>query len=179
MEQTHVKLRWVLTVREPDATLLLLCNQWSGSKNSWTHATLAFWWQPRCFDLVNYCTNCVVVCYCNCRKSSLSTSTLGHVWSVFRLWKKNSLWLFSLTPQEVLMEVMENETWTHSSYVPHYLLRGDPFASRLSKEADIVAAFYICIIGQWMGIRHCGLICVLREKPILNALFLKTSRRTC
>ncbi|TWW68280.1 hypothetical protein D4764_19G0000780 [Takifugu flavidus] len=49
--------------------------------------------------------------------------------------------------QEVPMEVMENETWTHSSYVPHYLLRGDPFASRLSKEADIVAALYICIIG--------------------------------
>lgn len=47
-----------------------------------------------------------------------------------------------------LMAVMENTTWPHSSYVPHYLLRGDPFASRLSKEADIVAAFYICIIGQ-------------------------------
>lgn len=46
------------------------------------------------------------------------------------------------------MEVMENETRTHSSFVSHYLLRGDPFASRLSKEADIVAAFYICIIGQ-------------------------------
>lgn len=46
------------------------------------------------------------------------------------------------------MEVMENETRTHSTFLPHYLLRGDPFASRLSKEADIVAAFYICIIGQ-------------------------------
>lgn len=46
------------------------------------------------------------------------------------------------------MAVMENETWPHPSYVPHYLLRGDPFSSRLSREADIVAAFYICIIGQ-------------------------------
>ncbi|XP_077409789.1 opsin-5 [Vanacampus margaritifer] len=45
------------------------------------------------------------------------------------------------------MAAMTNETWPHPSYVPHYLLRGDPFASRLSKEADIVAAFYICIIG--------------------------------
>uniref|UniRef100_A0A0F8BCX0 Opsin-5 n=1 Tax=Larimichthys crocea TaxID=215358 RepID=A0A0F8BCX0_LARCR len=45
------------------------------------------------------------------------------------------------------MTVMENETWPHSSYIPHYLLRGDPFASKLSREADIVAAFYICIIG--------------------------------
>ncbi|KAM6915531.1 LOW QUALITY PROTEIN: opsin-5 [Xenentodon cancila] len=42
---------------------------------------------------------------------------------------------------------MENTTWPHSLYVPHYLLRDDPFASRLSREADIVAAFYICIIG--------------------------------
>ncbi|XP_062323488.1 opsin-5 [Osmerus eperlanus] len=45
------------------------------------------------------------------------------------------------------MSVLENETSRVSSYVPHYLLRGDPFASRLSREADIVAAFYICIIG--------------------------------
>ncbi|XP_061781253.1 opsin-5 [Nerophis lumbriciformis] len=43
------------------------------------------------------------------------------------------------------MAVMANESWP--SYVPHYLLRGDPFASRLSKEADLVAALYICIIG--------------------------------
>uniref|UniRef100_A0A3Q3LEM4 Opsin-5 n=1 Tax=Mastacembelus armatus TaxID=205130 RepID=A0A3Q3LEM4_9TELE len=45
------------------------------------------------------------------------------------------------------MTAMENETWPQSLYVPHYLLRGDPFASRLSREADIVAASYICIIG--------------------------------
>lgn len=45
-----------------------------------------------------------------------------------------------------LMLVMENTT--NPSNIPHYLLRGDPFASRLSREADFVAAFYICIIGQ-------------------------------
>ncbi|KAK1888667.1 Opsin-5 [Dissostichus eleginoides] len=45
------------------------------------------------------------------------------------------------------MAVMENETWRQTAYVPHYLLHGDPFASKLSKEADIIAAFYICIIG--------------------------------
>ncbi|XP_033931232.1 opsin-5 [Pseudochaenichthys georgianus] len=45
------------------------------------------------------------------------------------------------------MAVMENETWSQTAYVPHYLLHGDPFASKLSKEADIIAAFYICIIG--------------------------------
>ncbi|XP_068609940.1 opsin-5 [Brachionichthys hirsutus] len=40
---------------------------------------------------------------------------------------------------------MENET--QPSHSRHYLLRGDPFASRLSREADFIAAFYICIIG--------------------------------
>ncbi|XP_078131302.1 opsin-5 [Sander vitreus] len=45
------------------------------------------------------------------------------------------------------MAVMENETLAHPAYLPHYLLRGDPFASRLSREADIIAAFYICFIG--------------------------------
>lgn len=44
--------------------------------------------------------------------------------------------------------LMENDTSIPSGYVPHYLLRGDPFASKLSKEADIVAAFYIFIIGK-------------------------------
>ncbi|KAG1963591.1 opsin-5 [Pimephales promelas] len=43
--------------------------------------------------------------------------------------------------------LMENDTSIPSGYVPHYLLRGDPFASKLSKEADIVAAFYILVIG--------------------------------
>lgn len=43
---------------------------------------------------------------------------------------------------------MENETSAPSGYVPHYLLLGDPFASKLSKEADIVAAFYILFIGE-------------------------------
>ncbi|KAM6964938.1 opsin-5 [Aplochiton taeniatus] len=45
------------------------------------------------------------------------------------------------------MTLMENVTSAHSGYLPHYLLHGDPFASKLSSEADIVAAFYILIIG--------------------------------
>lgn len=56
---------------------------------------------------------------------------------------------FSSTLQDSspLLALMENVTQSHS-YMPHYLLRDDPFASKLSREADIVAAFYICIIGQ-------------------------------
>lgn len=32
--------------------------------------------------------------------------------------------------------------------LPHYLRDGDPFASKLSWEADIVAGFYLTIIGK-------------------------------
>ncbi|CAL8312443.1 unnamed protein product [Lota lota] len=42
---------------------------------------------------------------------------------------------------------MGNESLGPPDYLPHYLLRGDPFASRLSPLADILAAFYIGIIG--------------------------------
>uniref|UniRef100_W5KS89 Opsin-5 n=1 Tax=Astyanax mexicanus TaxID=7994 RepID=W5KS89_ASTMX len=42
---------------------------------------------------------------------------------------------------------MENETSVHTGYIPPYLLRQDPFASKLSKGGDIVAALYILLIG--------------------------------
>ncbi|CAL8395437.1 unnamed protein product [Arctogadus glacialis] len=43
---------------------------------------------------------------------------------------------------------MGNESLGPPGYLPHYLLRGDPFASRLSPLADIMAALYIGIIGS-------------------------------
>ncbi|KAF7231494.1 transcript variant X3 [Nothobranchius furzeri] len=60
--------------------------------------------------------------------------------------KKNSLEAGVAEPSP-LMAVMANSTWPYPVFVPHYLLPGDPFASKLSREADILAAFYICIIG--------------------------------
>lgn len=33
-------------------------------------------------------------------------------------------------------------------YIPHYLQKEDPFASKLSREADIIAGFYLTIIGN-------------------------------
>uniref|UniRef100_A0A3B3SZ50 Opsin 5 n=1 Tax=Paramormyrops kingsleyae TaxID=1676925 RepID=A0A3B3SZ50_9TELE len=47
------------------------------------------------------------------------------------------------------MALTRNETALHSDYLlaAHYLLEGDPFASKLSKEADMVTAFYACIVG--------------------------------
>ncbi|XP_028809137.1 opsin-5-like [Denticeps clupeoides] len=46
------------------------------------------------------------------------------------------------------MAQVDNETSFPPAWVPHHLLnRGDVFESKLSKEADIVAGFYILIIG--------------------------------
>lgn len=99
-------------------------------------------------DLVNYCTKALLFVIVIVESPLHDSYFWAYLLCFPSVKEEFTVWLFSLTPQEVLMDVMENETWTHSSYVPHYLLRGDPFASRLSKEADIVAAFYICIIGQ-------------------------------
>lgn len=85
-----------------------------------------------------------------CRLCVLTWCLHVCLWTIFNLRKQ--LHCFSLflyfTGHSLLMAVMENATWPHPSYLPHYLLRGDPFASRLSREADVVAALYICIIGE-------------------------------
>ncbi|MGH0158320.1 UNVERIFIED_CONTAM: hypothetical protein FKN15_035266 [Acipenser sinensis] len=41
----------------------------------------------------------------------------------------------------------DNGTSSHNNYIPHYLLKDDPFASRLSRGADVAAAFYMIIVG--------------------------------
>ncbi|KAK7907319.1 hypothetical protein WMY93_015931 [Mugilogobius chulae] len=70
--------------------------------------------------------------------------------------------------------LMENETW-HHPYVPHYLLRGDPFASRLSPEADIVAALYVCIIGVMSATGNGYVIYMsIKRKPKLKPPELMT-----
>lgn len=104
---------------------------------------------------------CIYLCFIHCMYRYSYVSCLPDacvcVWTAFNLRKE--LHCFSLfllfTGHSPLMAVMENETWPHPSYVPDYLLRGDPFASRLSREADIVAAFYICIIGQSLIAKNC------------------------
>ncbi|MGH0153255.1 UNVERIFIED_CONTAM: hypothetical protein FKN15_042308 [Acipenser sinensis] len=45
------------------------------------------------------------------------------------------------------MELTDNGTSSHNNYIPHYLLKDDPFASRLSRGADVAAAVYVIIIG--------------------------------
>lgn len=42
----------------------------------------------------------------------------------------------------------DHNTSSKEEYLPHYLQKEDPFASKLSREADIVAGFYLTIIGK-------------------------------
>lgn len=133
---------------------------------SWYRAFMFVKWVCR-YGFMNYstpaCMGLHLICCINqhvCRYVSSLPDACMCLWTVFNLRKQ--LHCFSLflhfTEHSPLMAVMENETWPHPSYVPHYLLRGDPFASRLSKEADIVAAFYICIIGQFPIVKNFFLI---------------------
>ncbi|RXM27747.1 CD2-associated protein [Acipenser ruthenus] len=45
------------------------------------------------------------------------------------------------------MAMTDNGTSSHNNYIPHYLLKDNPFASRLSRGADVAAAFYMIIVG--------------------------------
>lgn len=67
------------------------------------------------------------------------------------------------------MAVMDNDTWPHHSYIPPYLLRGDPFSSRLSKEADIIAALYICIIGQSLSKKKSSFYIMILFHPVTES----------
>ncbi|XP_059837225.1 opsin-5 [Hypanus sabinus] len=45
------------------------------------------------------------------------------------------------------MTQIKNDSVTHSGEVPPHLLPEDPFISKLSWEADVIAAFYLIVIG--------------------------------
>lgn len=121
------------------------------------HQSHLLWLQKCC----SWISLCLCVLYTECVDTVL-LSSLADSWLYVCVWGVggglNALNLrkylycfylfFHFTGHSPVMAVMENETGSHPSYVPHYLLHGDPFASRLSREADIVAAFYICVIGQ-------------------------------
>ena len=51
---------------------------------------------------------------------------------------------------ELNMNVMasDHNASSQEEYLPHYLQKEDPFTSKLSREADIVAGFYLTVIGN-------------------------------
>lgn len=52
---------------------------------------------------------------------------------------------------------------SQEGYIPHYLQKEDPFASKLSREADIIAGFYLTIIGNDFIIGLCILAALQNE----------------
>lgn len=57
---------------------------------------------------------------------------------------------FGFSDAELDMNGMasDHNTSSQEEYLPHYLQEEDPFASKLSREADIVAGFYLTVIGN-------------------------------
>lgn len=55
---------------------------------------------------------------------------------------------FSDTEQDMNGMASDDNTSSQEEFLPHYLQKEDPFASKLSREADIVAGIYLTIIGN-------------------------------
>ncbi|XP_043918621.1 opsin-5 [Protopterus annectens] len=62
-------------------------------------------------------------------------------------WVRNVNLHFLACNLDVRMTLNDSSSSKQSGYVPHYILHQDPFASKLSWEADIIAALYLVIIG--------------------------------
>jgi len=58
--------------------------------------------------------------------------------------------LFVFADTELDMSGMASDCNSSSQeeYLPHYMQQEDPFASKLSREADIIAGFYLTVIGN-------------------------------
>lgn len=57
---------------------------------------------------------------------------------------------FFFPDTELVMNGMasDHNASSQEEYLPHYLQKEDPFASKLSREADIIAGFYLTVIGN-------------------------------
>lgn len=59
---------------------------------------------------------------------------------------------FSDTELDMNGMASDHNTSSLEDYLPHYLQKEDPFASKLSREADIVAGFYLTVIGNYFNL---------------------------
>lgn len=55
---------------------------------------------------------------------------------------------FSDTELDMNGMASDHNTSSQEEYLPHYLQKEDPFTSKLSREADIIAGFYLTVIGN-------------------------------
>lgn len=69
-------------------------------------------------------------------------------WSIANFVLPDTVLCFSDTELDMNGMASDHNTSSQQEYLPHYLQKEDPFASKLSKEADIIAGFYLTVIGN-------------------------------
>nr|XP_013049981.2 opsin-5 [Anser cygnoides] len=91
------------------------------------------------------------------------------------------LLLFSGT--ELVMNGMasDHNASSQQEYLPHYLQKEDPFASKLSREADIVAGFYLTVIGilSTLGNGYVIFMSSKRKKKLRPAEIMTVNLAVC
>nr|XP_026648025.1 opsin-5 isoform X2 [Zonotrichia albicollis] len=70
---------------------------------------------------------------------------------------------------------------SQEEYIPHYLQKEDPFASKLSREADIIAGFYLTIIGilSTLGNGYVIFMSSKRKKKLRPAEIMTVNLAVC
>lgn len=58
------------------------------------------------------------------------------------------LFVFSDTELDMSGMASDHNSSSQEEFLPHYVQHEDPFASKLSREADIIAGFYLTVIGN-------------------------------
>ncbi|KAM6085979.1 opsin-5 isoform 1-T2 [Theristicus caerulescens] len=75
----------------------------------------------------------------------------------------------------------DHNTSSQEEYLPHYLQKEDPFASKLSREADIVAGFYLTVIGilSTLGNGYVIFMSSKRKKKLRPAEIMTVNLAVC
>uniref|UniRef100_A0A8B9R0V1 Opsin-5 n=1 Tax=Anas platyrhynchos TaxID=8839 RepID=A0A8B9R0V1_ANAPL len=70
---------------------------------------------------------------------------------------------------------------SQEEYLPHYLQKEDPFASKLSREADIIAGFYLTVIGilSTLGNGYVIFMSSKRKKKLRPAEIMTVNLAVC
>ncbi|OXB71536.1 UNVERIFIED_CONTAM: hypothetical protein H355_015757 [Colinus virginianus] len=75
----------------------------------------------------------------------------------------------------------DHNSSSQEEYLPHYLQQEDPFASKLSREADIIAGFYLTVIGilSTLGNGYVIFMSSKRKKKLRPAEIMTVNLAVC
>ncbi|KAK2514793.1 opsin-5-like protein [Columba guinea] len=85
------------------------------------------------------------------------------------------------TEQDMNGMASDDNTSSQEEFLPHYLQKEDPFASKLSREADIVAGIYLTIIGilSTLGNGYVIFMSSKRKKKLRPAEIMTVNLAVC